>query len=100
MLSIFYKKVIKYYDIIYHCKKGVKMYSIKLNVNDSIFDKVMFFLNSIPTNDLKTEKINIKEDSKSDDNLVSFFQNSPLCGELNLERKDDKYTNRVYVSTQ
>jgi len=71
------------------------MYSIKLNVNDSIFDKVMFFLNSIPTNDLKTEKINIKEDSKSDDNIVNFFQSSPLCGELILERKDDKYTDRM-----
>ena len=69
------------------------MYSIKLNVNDSIFEKVMFFLNNIPTNDLKTEKISNNE--VTNNNLVNFFQSSPLCGEISMSRKDEKYIDRV-----
>lgn len=40
------------------------MHTLKLEVNDSVFDKVMFFLNNLPKNDVKltvastTKKLN------------------------------------------
>lgn len=30
-----------------------QMHTLKLEVNDSVFDKVMFFLNNLPKNDVK-----------------------------------------------
>lgn len=60
------------------------MYSIKLDVNEKIFDKVMFFLENISKKDLTIREIkNI--DDKQDSNIVDFFRNSPLVGELALE---------------
>ena len=60
------------------------MYSIKLDVNEKIFDKVMFFLENISKKDLTIREIkNI--DDKQDSSIVDFFRNSPLVGELTLE---------------
>ena len=70
------------------------MYSIKLNVNDNIFDKVMFFLNNIPTNELKTKKI-LNNEISNNNNIVEFFQSSPLSEEIDISRKNEKYINRV-----
>lgn len=70
------------------------MYSIKLDVNDSIYDKVMFFLKNIPVKNLEVKKVDDTQDQKKD-NIVSFFQSSPLMGELNLERKDELYNEKV-----
>jgi len=70
------------------------MYSIKLDVNDNIYDKVMFFLNNISKKDLKIKEIKSYKDSK-EDNLVEFFRNSPLVGEIDFSRKNEVYTNRI-----
>lgn len=60
------------------------MYSIKLDVNEKIYDKVMFFLENISKKDLTIREIkNI--DDKQDFNIVDFFRNSPLVGELDLK---------------
>ena len=70
------------------------MYSIKLDVNDNIYDKVMFFLDNISKKDLKIKEIK-NYDDKKEDGLVDFFRNSPLVGEVNLTRDSEVYSNRV-----
>lgn len=70
------------------------MYSIKLDVNEKIYDKVMFFLENISKKDLTIREIkNI--DDKQDFNIVDFFRNSPLVGELDLKRESELYSQRV-----
>jgi len=70
------------------------MYSIKLDVNDSIYDKVMFFLDNISKKDLKIEEIKNYNDQK-EDGLVDFFRNCPLVGEVNITRENEVYSDRV-----
>ena len=59
------------------------MYTIKLDVNDTVYDKVMLFLNSIPVKNIVIKKKDEKK-SKKQDNIVNFFQSSPLAGEIAL----------------
>ena len=63
------------------------MYTIKLDVNDTIYDKVMFFLKNIPVTNLEVKK----------DDIVSFFHNSPLVDSIELKRKDEIYKDRVFL---
>ena len=70
------------------------MYTIRLDVNDKIYDKVMFFLKSIPVKNIRVEKKDIKKSNDKND-IVTFFQSSPLAGEISLEREAEEYTNRV-----
>ena len=72
------------------------MYTIKLDVNDTIYDKVMFFLKNIPVSNLEVKK---RDDSqiKSPDDIVSFFHNSPLTGNIDLSREKEIYEDRVSV---
>ena len=70
------------------------MYTIKLDVNDIVFEKVMFFLKNIPVKNISVEKIDDKESKKQND-IVTFFQSSPITGEISLERDSGTYTNRV-----
>ena len=69
------------------------MYTIKLDVNDTIYDKVMFFLNNIPIKNLEVKKIDEIQTQKKDD-IVSFFRSSPLNG-IQLERESELYSDRV-----
>ncbi len=70
------------------------MYTIKLDVNDIIYDKVMFFLNNIPVTNLEVEQKNDVPTQKKDD-IVNFFQTSPLKGEISLHRDKESYSDRV-----
>ncbi len=70
------------------------MYTIKLDVNDTIYDKVMFFLKNVPVKNLEVKKIDDTESQKKDD-IVSFFQSSPLKGELHLKRENEIYNEKV-----
>lgn len=70
------------------------MYSIKLDVNDNIYDKVMFFLDNISKKDLKIKEIKNYNDQKEND-LVDFFRKSPLVGEVDFSRENEVYANRV-----
>jgi len=54
------------------------MHSIRLDVNDSIYDKVMFFLNNLPIN-----KVKIIDSSISSDSMKSKKLNS-----IKLQTKD------------
>ena len=70
------------------------MYSIKLDVNEKIYDKVMFFLENISKKDLTIREIK-NFDDKQDSSIVDFFRNSPLVGELDLKRESELYSQRV-----
>jgi len=70
------------------------MYTIKLDVNDTIYDKVMFFLKNIPVKNLEVKKVDDTKAQKKD-SIVSFFQSSPLMGELHLERDAEIYHEKV-----
>jgi hypothetical protein len=67
------------------------MYSIKLDINDKIYEKVMFFLENIPKQDLTIKEIKNFDDNQKKTNLVEFFRNSPLVGEVEIKR--DSYIN-------
>jgi hypothetical protein len=71
------------------------MYSIKLDVNDNIYEKVMFFLENIPKQDLTIKEIKNFEDKLEENNLVDFFRKSPLVGEVEIKRDSEIYSNRV-----
>jgi len=69
------------------------MYSIKLNIDDSILDKVMLFLNTIPKKNIEVKKL--KNSHQSDDEkLGDFFVKSPLK-DIAIERGDEIYNQRV-----
>jgi len=72
------------------------MYTIKLDVNDTIYDKVMFFLKNIPVSNLEVKRTEDFQNKKQDD-IVSFFHNSPLTGNIELTREKELYEDRVSV---
>jgi len=71
------------------------MYTIRLDVKDSIFDKVMFLLNNLPKNavSLKIEKKTDNENKQK--SLTEFFRDSPLVGVVNLEKNEEQYQGRI-----
>ncbi len=71
------------------------MYSVRLEISDKIADKVMLFLNSIPKTDIKIQEIDGKIIKSHNDSLVDFFRSSPLVGEINIERNQECYQNRI-----
>ena len=71
------------------------MYSIKLDINDKIYEIVMFFLENIPKQDLTIKEIKNFEDKLEENNLVDFFRKSPLVGEVEIKRDSEIYSNRV-----
>lgn len=72
------------------------MHTLKLDINDNIFDKIMFFLNNISSDDLKIKEIDkTQQPIKNQNNIVDFFQNSPISGELDLKREEETYQDRV-----
>ena len=71
------------------------MYSIRLDINDKIYEKVMFFLENIPKQDLTIKEIKNFEDKLEENNLVDFFRKSPLVGEVEIKRDSEIYSNRV-----
>ena len=70
------------------------MYTIKVDVNDTIYDKVMFFLKNIPVKNISVERKDDLKPKKQND-IVSFFQSSPIAGEISLERDPQTYTDRI-----
>ena len=66
------------------------MYTIKLDVNDTIYDKVMFFLKNIPVTNIEVKKSDENSSTKKDD-IVSFFHNSPLTSNVELTREKEIY---------
>ena len=69
------------------------MYSIKLNIDDSILDKVMLFLDTIPKKNIEVKKLENSYQS-DDEKLGDFFLKSPLKG-ITIEREHEIYNQRV-----
>ena len=68
------------------------MHSIKLDLNDTIFDKVMLFLNTIPNSEIQIKEIQ-NNPPMPKNSLVDFFQKSPLVEQLDLTRDIEQYDN-------
>lgn len=69
------------------------MYTIKLDINDTVYDKVMLFLKNVPIKNLEVKKLDESRETKKDD-IVSFFRSSPL-GDIQLERDKQTYQDRL-----
>ncbi|MGM0624077.1 MAG: hypothetical protein ACQESH_08690 [Campylobacterota bacterium] len=69
------------------------MYSIKLDIDDNVLDKVMFFLNNIPKKNIQVKKLDSSY-QKNNEKLGDFFAKSPLKG-IVIERENETYTQRV-----
>jgi len=67
------------------------MHTIRIDVSDVIYDKVMFFLQNLPQVDIKLHDKKIPDHRNS---LVDFFANSPLK-DVPLERDTETYHGRV-----
>jgi len=69
--------------------------TIQLDISVDIFDKVMSFLELLPTNKIdiiQNNHQNIEEYKK--ESLVDFFQSSPLVG-IDLSRNLEEYKGRI-----
>jgi hypothetical protein len=69
------------------------MYSIKLDIDDNILDKVMLFLNNIPKKNIEVKQIN--SNNSHNEKLADFFMRSPLREEIELKRNSQVYNQRV-----
>lgn len=78
------------------------MHTIRLDVSNDIYDKVMFILENLPKNKVKFQ-LEKKENSAKKDGvplghkktLGEFFQSSPLVGAISLDREQEVYKDRV-----
>ncbi len=70
------------------------MQTIKLDVSDTIYDKVMSFLQSFPKQDIKLYGEKSVARNGQQEKLTDFFRNSPLQ-DISLERDDEIYQSRV-----
>ena len=71
------------------------MHTIKLNVSDTIFDKVMFFLENLPQKEIQLKVENNEIENRDKENLVDFFRNSPLDETIELQRNNELYDDRI-----
>jgi hypothetical protein len=73
------------------------MHTIRLDISDTIFDKVVFFLNHLPKNEIRIYPENraAHDITKPGNDLVDFFQTSPLGSDVELERNKETYSARV-----
>lgn len=64
------------------------MQTLKLEIEDSIFDKVMLFLKQLPKNNIKIE---LQSKENEDDDFISYLVSHPVKLEANesfLSRSD------------
>jgi len=72
------------------------MQTVRLDISNDIFDKVMFILENLPKNKIyfQVEPKKSKHEFKKE-SIVSFFHNSPLKESIVLERETEFYNNRI-----
>lgn len=63
------------------------MHTIRLDVSNDIYDKVMFILKNLPKNKVKLQLEKDKVPSGYKSSLTDFFQSSPLVGAISLDRE-------------
>jgi hypothetical protein len=66
------------------------MHTIRIDVSDTLYDKVMVYLGNLPKKDIKLYDTPKKEKN----NLVDFFKNSPLDN-ISFERETELYSSKV-----
>ena len=71
------------------------MKTVELNINESIADKVMFFLNNISKTDIKVVEKSQNSQYYFKQNIGDFFQNSPLVDTISLKREKEIYDSRI-----
>lgn len=71
------------------------MHTIKLDVSDTIFDKVMFFLENLPKKEIQLKVETEESVEYKAGNLVDFFRNAPLNEAIDLQRSNEIYKGRV-----
>ncbi len=71
------------------------MHSVKLDISDSAYDKIMFFLSNVPKTDLKIVEEKPESITEKKSSIVEFFQNSPLNETIELKRSQETYSDRV-----
>ncbi len=72
------------------------MQTIRLDISNDMYDKVIAILENLPRNKVKLqlEKKEVKS-SKKKNSLVDFFQSSPLVDEISLKREKEAYKGRI-----
>jgi hypothetical protein len=68
------------------------VHTIKINVSDRLYEKVISFLRTLPSKEIELQTP--KEKSPQENTLVDFFHNSPLR-EISLERDQETYSERL-----
>ena len=78
------------------------MHTIRLDISNDIYDKVMSILENLPKNKVKFQLEQEENSTKKNDaplgykkTLGEFFQSSPLVGTVSLDRKQESYKGRV-----
>ncbi|CAA6822566.1 MAG: Unknown protein [uncultured Sulfurovum sp.] len=66
------------------------MHTIRIDVSDTLYDKVMVYLKNLPQKDIKLYDTPKKEEN----DLVDFFKNSPLHN-ISFEREEEVYKSKV-----
>ena len=62
------------------------MHTITLNIQDSVFDKVIYFLNNLPSNEVEiVEKNKIADDLSYLESEVEKGMNSPMSSKTHEE---------------
>lgn len=68
------------------------MHTIKIDVSDTLYEKVMGFLKQLPQKDVKLYEVPSNKDKQ--ETLVEFFQKSPLH-DISLTRENEVYEGRM-----
>jgi len=67
------------------------MHTIRIDVSDTIYDKVMFFLQHLPKTDIKLYD---KTEKQITNKLSDFFKDAPLK-DISFERESETYQSKV-----
>ena len=69
------------------------MHSIRLDIQDNVFDKVIYFLSNLPKNEVKIVEDKILKDSSFDEDIQSLSNHSAnLIEEWKDTQEDDVWT--------
>lgn len=71
------------------------MHTIRLDISNDIYDKVMFILENLPKNKVKLQLEKDEVPLRYKSSLTDFFQSSPLVGAISLDREQEVYKGRV-----
>jgi len=70
------------------------MKTICISLNDDLAEQLLAFLKKVGGSE-KEVYIQQKPREEHTSDLVDFFRSSPLVGELQIERNDEKYKERI-----